>query len=167
MELPINKYYIEEIKYRLNDNKSVIFKMNNFILKDVEIIETVDNTKKPKELHDYEPFSCLITEAGMQETLNASIKKEWKEKVRNDLNESIKPAKAIKQVSKTTIEDEDEIARKKLDNARKLISLYVKEHGKAEKERFEDREKSLPIITDPDDEFSKIKTITQLYSDEK
>ena len=97
MELPINKYYIEEIKYRLNDNKSVIFKMNNFMLKDVEIInETTELTKddnpsrtneeieetllngKPKELHDYVPFSCLITEAGMQEALNASRKKEWK-----------------------------------------------------------------------------------------
>lgn len=39
--LPINKYSIEEIKYHINNNKSVVFKLQNYMIKDVEILETV------------------------------------------------------------------------------------------------------------------------------
>jgi len=87
-DLHLNKYRIKEIVYELNEHKTAIFKFNNFCLNDVEVI---DKLQKPKELHEYEPTSCLRTEEGMQETLNASRKKEWKEgflknKLKNTLN---------------------------------------------------------------------------------
>ena len=66
MELPINKYYIEEIKYRLNDKKDVIFKMHNFMLEDVEVIEKKElakhenaSTEKPKDTVADEKTSLL------------------------------------------------------------------------------------------------------------
>jgi len=99
IDLGLNQYKIKEIKYEVKEGKTVIFKFRNFNLEDVDIVlddaEVVEETKeentkieeecekyeKPKELHDYKPFSCLKTEKGMQETLDASRKREWKEDV--------------------------------------------------------------------------------------
>ena len=95
IDLGLNQYKIKEIKYEVKEGKTVIFKLRNFNLEDVEIeeniikedetieekIEECEKCEKPKELHDYEPFSCLKAEKGMQETLDASRKGEWKEDV--------------------------------------------------------------------------------------
>ena len=111
IDLGLNQYKITEIKYELKEGKTVIFKLNNFNLEDVEIInentiedkkelivneeKVVDEKKdfnlneimestRPKQLHDYEPVSCLKNEKGMQETLEASRHKQWKEDVKNN-----------------------------------------------------------------------------------
>lgn len=95
IDLGLNQYKIKEIKYEVKEGKTVIFKLRNFNLEDVEVeeniikevetieekIEECEKCEKPKELHDYEPFSCLKAEKGMQETLDASRKGEWKEDV--------------------------------------------------------------------------------------
>lgn len=96
IDLGLNQYKIKEIKYEVKEGKTVIFKFRNFNLEDVDIVlddaEVVEETKeentkieeecekceKPKELHDYEPFSCLKAEKGMQEALEASRHKNWK-----------------------------------------------------------------------------------------
>ena len=44
-------------------------------------LEHLDKYGPKKHLDDYEPFSCLKSEKGMQEALDASRKKEWKEDV--------------------------------------------------------------------------------------
>lgn len=131
IDLGLNQNKIKEIKYEVKEGKTVIFKLNNLVLEDVEIVKkspyddyssmtddekqeyieklrrtataktaesvedenVVDTTNsdkkeidlkklmsetKAKELHDYEPISCLKGENGMEETLEASRKKEWK-----------------------------------------------------------------------------------------
>lgn len=128
IDLGLNQYKIQEIKYEVKEGKTVIFKLHNFNLEDVEIIEKArtafdgnlidkqyadneldgldseieDNSEaksdekeefnlkkfmsetKAKELHDYEPFSCLKNENGMQETLDVSREKKWKDDVRKN-----------------------------------------------------------------------------------
>lgn len=87
IDLSLDQNKIQEIRYTLKDGKSAIFKLCDSVLEDVEIEnlantgDTKEKCEKPKQLHDYEPFSCLKTEKGMQETLDASRKKEWKEDV--------------------------------------------------------------------------------------
>jgi len=128
IDLGLNQNKIKEIKYEVKEGKTVIFKLQNSNLEDVEIVikspyscmtddekqeyieklrrtetaktaesvedeNVVDTTNsgkkeidlkklmsetKAKELHDYEPVSCLKGENGMEETLEASRKKEWK-----------------------------------------------------------------------------------------
>lgn len=132
IDLGLNQNKIKEIKYEVKEGKTVIFKLQNSNLEDVEIVikspysrmtddekqeyieklrrtetakteesvenknivgETESNKKeidlktlmsetKAKELHDYEPFSCLKKENGMQETLESSRKKEWVDSVK-------------------------------------------------------------------------------------
>jgi hypothetical protein len=151
IDLGLNQNKIKEIKYEVKEGKTVIFKLQNSNLEDVEIIikspyddyssmpddeklrlqkpkdkESVENKScncniattvfdgnlidkqyaenekiigakdsgkkeidlkklmsetKAKELHDYEPISCLRSEKGMQEALEASRRKRWKKDV--------------------------------------------------------------------------------------
>ena len=164
IDLGLNQYKIKEIKYEVKEGKTVIFKFNNFNLEDVEIVlddvEVVEETKeentkieedivdktlteeekcekceKPKELHDYEPFSCLKAEKGMQETLDASRKREWKEDVitkpskptetgnalipvDNTLKKSLKENESIKPLCATAREISKFIAKQKEDESK-------------------------------------------------
>ena len=135
IDLGLNQNKIKEIKYELKEGKTVIFKLDNFNLEDVEIVEKektcydtpksicdgimenkkyevakeivkecqenkekaaeekkedkfgtfslecLDKYGPKKHIDDYEPISCLINEKGMQETLESSRRKKWKEEV--------------------------------------------------------------------------------------
>ena len=154
IDLGLNQYNVKEIRYEVKEGKTVIFKLHNFNLEDVEIIEepkqekpccetsvsildsgvlvpkqeSDENKVKPvgemdvkelgkavieylkeknpkegehplsrkvKELHDYEPTSCLEKEKGMQETLEASRKKEWYEDVKNNPSKPTETGNAL------------------------------------------------------------------------
>ena len=58
IDLGLNQYKIQEIKYEVKEGKTVIFKLHNFNLEDVEIVETAEQAKKHvDEEPDYHPFS--------------------------------------------------------------------------------------------------------------
>lgn len=92
IDLGLNQYKVKEIRYEVKEGKTVIFKLNNFNLEDVEIKEEIKEEPKfsvkdlekygpAKHLDDYEPISCFKDDKGMQKTLESSRKKEWKEDV--------------------------------------------------------------------------------------
>ena len=152
IDLGLNQNKIKEIKYEVKEGKTVIFKLNDFALEDVEIVkkspyddyssmtddekkeyieklkrtetakteesaenecsnktyavakniikehqkneekteedkcekfslECLDKYGPKKHLDDYEPISCLRSEKGMQEALEASRRKMWKKDV--------------------------------------------------------------------------------------
>ena len=96
IDLGLNQYKVKEIKYEVKEGKTVIFKLNNFNLEDVEIEEEIKEEKEEepkfsvkdldkygpaKHLDDYKPISCFKDDKGMQKTLESSRKKEWKEDV--------------------------------------------------------------------------------------
>ena len=217
IDLGLNQYKIKEIKYEVKEGKTVVFKLRNFNLEDIEIIENEINNEegkeeskefnlneimqstKPKQLHDYEPVSCLRNENGMQETLEASRHKQWKEDIKNSPkkpsqtgnalfpNENTVGSHDLKYISKpscaTTNEittflknqknadlNEDKKFREKhekklvvdLLKSKKLIDDYTTKMSDIEKERFLDRAKNNYFKLDPNDEFSRIKTLNDL-----
>ena len=174
IDLGLNQYKIKEIKYEVKEGKTVIFKLNNFYLEDVDIIdesncsepkesensvsengeinakkfgkeileyldkyEPIDESiykepkesensisengeinakklgkeileyikertpsknehpfsRKPKELHDYDPVSCL--EHGLRQTLEASRKKEWIDDVKENPSKPTQTGNAL------------------------------------------------------------------------
>ena len=58
VDLGLNQYKIEEIKYRVKENKIVTFKLRNFNIEDVTV-EEVDAPKEAIEEPDYHPFSSI------------------------------------------------------------------------------------------------------------
>lgn len=222
IDLGLNQYKIKEIKYEVKEGKTVIFKLRNFNLEDIEIIENEINNKeatveeekeeskefnlsdimqstRPKQLHDYEPVSCLRNEKGMQETLEAARHKQWKEGVKSKPQKPSQTGNALfptentvdlqdkKFMSKpscaTTNEittflknqknadlNEDKKFREKhekklvvdLLKSKKLIDDYTTKMSDIEKERFLDRAKNNYFKLDPNDEFSRIKTLNDL-----
>lgn len=252
IDLSLNQYKIQEIKYEVKEGKTVIFKLHNFNLYDVEIIEETkqekpycetnmsildsdvlvdkqesdENKSKPvgemdvkelgkavmeylkekepkegehpfsrkvKELHDYEPTSCLEKEKGMQETLEASRKKEWYEDVKKKPSSPTETGNALIPkdntympliYKKATKEEINEFRRNQknkdietnktyqnkvdkklvtdLVKAKKIIDEYVTKTSGVEKKRFEDRVKDKYFKLDPDDDFSKIKSLGDL-----
>ena len=92
IDLGLNQYKVKEIRYEVKEGKTVIFKLNNFNLEDIEIEEEKEEEPKfsvkdlekygpAKHLDDYKPISCFKDDKGMQKTLESSRKKEWKEDV--------------------------------------------------------------------------------------
>lgn len=223
IDLGLNQSKIREIKYEVEEGKIIVFKLNNSVLEDVEIIEEeikeettqeepveeqkeeekkefnlneIMLTTKPKQLNDYEPISCLKGEKGMQETLEASRHKQWKEDVRskpskpaqtgNALfpNEGDVDAKDLAYTYKDFCASTNEIAKflkqqkhndlnedirfrnkhekklvKDLVNAKKLIDDYTTKMSAIEKERFAERVRDKYFKLDPNDEYSKIKSL--------
>ena len=223
IDLGLDQSKIREIKYEVEEGKIIVFKLNNSVLEDVEIIEEEINeettqeelveeqkeeekkefnlneimlTTKPKQLNDYEPFSCLKNEKGMQETLEASRHKQWKEDVRNNPKKPTKTGNALfpnddnvadkdqKYSYKDFCASTNEIAKflkqqkyndlnedirfrdkhekklvKDLVNAKKLIDNYTTKMSAVEKERFADRVRDKYFKLDPNDEYSKIKSL--------
>lgn len=94
MELGLSQSKIKEIKYEIKKGKTVVFKLNDSDLEDVEIICAVENAAKadkkyekpslneiieagpPKHLNDYAPVCSL--EEGVKQTLIAAKDKSWK-----------------------------------------------------------------------------------------
>ena len=88
MELGLNQSKIKEIKYEVKKGKTVVFKLNDSGLEDVEIICAEESAVKadkkhektwlneiieagpPKNLNDYEPICSL--EEGVKQTLVAA-----------------------------------------------------------------------------------------------
>lgn len=98
MELGLNQSKIKEIKYEVKKGKTVVFKLNDLDLEDIEIICTEESAEEstakadkkyektrlneiieagpPKHLDDYEPICSL--EEGLKQTLVAAKDKSWK-----------------------------------------------------------------------------------------
>ena len=252
VDLGLNQYKIEEIKYRVKENKIVTFKLHNFNIEDVTVEEvdapkeaieepdyhpfsSIEDYKKPvgemdvkelgksiinylkeeippqgehpysrkkKELHDYKPVSCLEGENGMQKTLEASRKKEWfndvlehpskptetgnalipkdnsvvKDLLKNKNTSTISNLAKECEIKEFKINDQSgdnrmyECYRNKTDKklstdlvrAKRIIDDYVTTTSKAEKERFAERVKDKYFKLDPNDDFSKIKSLNDL-----
>ena len=226
IDLGLDQSKIREIKYEVEEGKIIVFKLNNSVLEDVEIIEEEINeettqeeqveeqkeekkkefnlneimlTTKSKQLNDYEPVSCLKNEKGMQETLEASRHKQWKEDVRNNPSKLSKTGNALfpdddtvatknmKYTYKDFCASTNEIAKflkqqkhndlnedirfrdkhekklvKDLVNAKRLIDDYTTKMSAVEKERFTERVRDKYFKLDPNDEFSRIKTLNDL-----
>ena len=135
IELPINQYNIAEIKYNLNEKKTVIFKFNNFMLKDVEIEEkeeyaqldpdtkTLVNSRKKEWKEDLEKNKIETVQlldginSGKSEVDNAT------DKEISDFNKKINKQYKI---DKTIIDEYEEVKRKKIkDNFDKLTNVDV------------------------------------------
>lgn len=117
IDLGLNQYKIQEIKYEVKEGKTVIFKLHNFNLEDVEIVETAKQEKKHvDEEPDYQPFS----------TAEDYKKPVGKMKV-EELKEAIK-RKCDKQyeIDKTIIDEHEAVKEKKIsDNFNKLSKVDV------------------------------------------
>ena len=82
----VAKYETEEDQYITNDERETKKqkKACGVITEESEAkfsVKDLDKYGPAKHLDDYEPFSCLKGEKGMQEALESSRKKEWKEDV--------------------------------------------------------------------------------------
>ena len=82
----VAKYETKEDPYVTNDERETKKQKNSCNTKTEESeakfsVKDLDKYGPAKHLDDYEPFSCLKGEKGMQEALESSRKKEWKEDV--------------------------------------------------------------------------------------
>ena len=224
IDLGLNQSKIREIKYEVEKGKIIVFKLSNSVLEDVKIIEEeikeetaqeepveeqkeeekkefnlneIMLTTKPKQLNDYEPVSCLKGEKGMQETLEASRHKQWKEDVINNpskptetgnalikedksnLKESITGYKNRNNYTKSNLAESEEIKAfnfkqkqsdlitekyykdeiEKKETTRRIIQKMANEDSEIIKERYNDRTKNEYYHNDPNDEYSKIKSL--------
>jgi hypothetical protein len=214
IDLGLNQYKIKEIKYEVKEGKTVIFKLNNFNLEDVTIetngkkIEQSEDCKSDgkkqydefslddlnkygpaKHLDDYKPETIFKGEKGMQETLEASRHKNWRENFKENppknvdcLNTSedkkyplcatkeelmdfykVQKVKNLKQDKEFRDKYEKKLAND-LVKSKKLIDDYTTKMTKVEKERFLDRAKNNYFKLDPNDTFSNIKSLSDLNS---
>ena len=212
IDLGLNQYKIKEIKYEVKEGKTVVFKLNNFNLEDVTIetndkkieqsedyksddkkqddefsLDNLDNYGPAKHLDDYKPATIFKEEKGMQETLEASRYKNWKESFKENppknvdcLNTSedkkyplcatkkeimdfykVQKVKDLKQDKKFRDRYEKKLAND-LVKSKKLIDDYTTKMTEIEKERFLDRAKNNYFKLDPNDTFSSIKSLSDL-----
>lgn len=112
VDLGLNQYKIEEIKYRVKENKIVTFKLHNFNLADVTV-EEVDAPKEAIEEPDYHPFSTAedykkpVGEMKVEELTKAVKNKQYK-------------------IDKTIIDEHNAVEEKKIsDNFNKLSKVDV------------------------------------------
>jgi hypothetical protein len=164
IDLGLNQYKIKEIKYEVKEGKTVIFKLCDFNLEDVDIIdesncsepkesensvsengeinvkklgkeileylkEITPNkdehpfSRKPKELHDYDPVSCL--EHGLQQTLEASRKKEWIDDVKENPSKPAQTGNALIPVDNSTPLKENE-SKKNLCATAQEMAIFMR-----------------------------------------
>ena len=95
IDLGLNQYKIQEIKYEVKEGKTVIFKLHNFNLEDVEIVETAEQAKKHvDEEPDYHPFS---TAEDYKKPVGKMKVEELKEAIKRKCDKQIDEHEAVKE----------------------------------------------------------------------
>lgn len=138
IDLGLNQNKIKEIKYEVKEGKTVIFKLNNFTLEDVEIVEENEKEDKKESNSEFENRKTreMINVAKSSfkfGELNTQKKKEINNSLKNVLDETFEKTKDI-------------------------IKEDARVDSKIIKERIEDRTKEEYYNGDPNDEYSKIKS---------
>jgi len=149
IDLGLNQNKIKEIKYEIKEGKSVIFKLNDFELEDVEIIneEAKEETKESRSEFEKRKTREMIDVA--KTSLNFSaLGKEKKEAARDSIKDVLKVAKPIK--------------NEYLEKSKKMIFEDAENDSKIIKERIEDRSQDKYYKLDPNDEYSSIKSLNDV-----
>lgn len=207
----LNNFNLEDVTIETNDKKieqseepdyhpfseAEDYKSDDKKQDDVFSLDNLNKYGPAKHLDDYKPVSIFRGEDGMQETLEASRHKNWRESFKetppqkptptgnalipedcSNVSEDKKyPLCATKKevmdfykVQKVKDLKQDKEFRdkyeKKLVNdlvkSKKLIDDYTTKMTEIERERFLDRAKNNYFKLDPNDVFSKIKSLSDL-----
>ena len=149
IDLGLNQYKITEIKYELKEGKIVIFKLHNFNLEDVEIIEEEVKEEAKESRSDFEKRKTREMIDVAVSSLNFSaLRKKNKEAARDSIKGFLKEAKPIK--------------NEYLEKSKKMISEDAENDSKIIKERTEDRNQDKYYKLDPNDEYSSIKSLNDV-----
>ena len=207
----LNNFNLEDVTIETNDKKieqseepdyhpfseAEDYKSDSKKQDDAFSLDNLNKYGPAKHLDDYKPETIFKGEKGMQETLEASRHKNWKENFKENPPKKLTPTGnalipadclnasedkkyplcATKEelmnfykVQKVKDLKQDKEFRdkyeKKLVNdlvkSKKLIDDYTTKMTEFEKERFLDRAKNNYFKLDPNDEFSKIKSLSDL-----
>ena len=158
IDLGLNQYKVKEIRYEVKEGKTVIFKLHNFNLEDVEIEETPINEEKTETAEEFEKRKTREMIDTSKNLFNFTKEKreqkqEFKEELRDFLSQDY------------DINKRETISQR----AKRLIDDVIEEDSKILKERQKDRDKDIYHTSEPNDKFSKIKKVSEAYdaSDEE
>lgn len=152
IDLGLNQYKVKEIRYEVKEGKTVIFKLNNFNLEDVEIEETTINEEKTETLEEFEKRKTREMIDTSKNLFNfTKEKREKKQEFKEELKDFLS-------------QDYDVSKRETISQrAKRLIDDVIEEDTKVLKERQKDRNKDIYHTSEPDDKFSKIKKVSEAY----
>jgi hypothetical protein len=152
IDLGLNQYKVKEIRYEVKEGKTVIFKLNNFNLEDVEIDETPINEEKTETLEEFEKRKTREMIDTSKNLFNfAKEKRDKKQEFKEELKDFLS-------------QDYDISKRETISQrAKKLIDDVIEEDTKVLKERQKDRNKDIYHTSEPNDKFSKIKKVSEAY----
>jgi hypothetical protein len=152
IDLGLNQYKVKEIKYEVKEGKTVIFKLNNFNLEDVEIEETPINEEKTETLEEFEKRKTREMIDTSKNLFNfAKEKRDKKQEFKEELKDFLS--------QNYDISKRETISQR----AKKLIDDVIEEDTKVLKERQKDRNKDIYHTSEPNDKFSKIKKVSEAY----
>jgi hypothetical protein len=152
IDLGLNQYKVKEIRYEVKEGKTVIFKLNNFNLEDVEIEETPINEEKTETLEEFEKRKT-------REMIDTS------KNLFNFTKEKIEQKQEFKEELKDFLSQNYDISKRETisNRAKRLIDDVIEEDTKVLKERQKDRDKDIYHTSEPNDKFSKIKKVSEAY----
>ena len=207
----LNNFNLEDVTIETNDDKieqseepdyhpfseAEDYKSDGKKQDDAFSLNNLNKYGPAKHLDDYKPVTIFKGEKGMQETLEASRHKNWRESFKENppqkptptgnalipvdcVNASEKnkyPLCATKEelIDYRKLQKVEDLKQDKefkdiyekklvndLVNSKKLIDDYTTKMTEIEKERFLDRAKNNYFKLDPNDAFSKIKSLSDL-----
>lgn len=160
IDLGLNQYKVKEIRYEVKEGKTVIFKLNNFNLEDVEIEETPINEEKAETSEEFEKRKTReMIDASKRLFDFTKVKKQSKKDFEDGLKELLKAEHPQTYSSGTPICERETIAQR----AKKLINDVIEEDSKYLKERQKDRDKDIYHKHEPNDKLSEIKKVSDVY----
>lgn len=160
IDLGLNQYKVKEIRYEVKEGKTVIFKLNNFNLEDVEIEETPINEEKAETSEEFEKRKTReMIDASKRLFDFTKVKKQSKKDFEDGLKELLKAEHPQTYSSGTPICERETIAQR----VKKLINDVIEEDSKYLKERLKDRDKDIYHKHEPNDKLSEIKKVSDVY----
>ena len=152
IDLGLNQYKVKEIRYEVKEGKTVIFKLNNFNLEDVEIEETTINEEKTETLEEFEKRKTREMIDASKNLFNfTKEKREQKQEFKEELKDFLS-------------QDYDFSKRETISQrAKRLIDDVIEEDTKVLKERQKDRDQDIYHRLEPNDKFSEIKKVSEAY----
>jgi hypothetical protein len=152
IDLGLNQYKVKEIRYEVKEGKTVIFKLHNFNLEDVEIEETPINEEKTETAEEFEKRKTREMIDTSKNLFNFTKEKreqkqEFKEELRDFLSQDY------------DINKRETISQR----AKRLIDDVIEEDSKILKERLKDRGQEIYHTSEPNDSASKIKKVSDIY----
>lgn len=125
IDLGLNQYKIEEIKYKVNEGKTVIFKLDNSNLVDVEVIEEEEKQETKKQFEDRKTREMIDASKNMFSSYRTKSQ-----------DKKIKNLQEIGNIiSKNEFFVDDELTTQ--EKSKKLIEKDAKQDAKVIKERVE------------------------------